>query len=154
MARSQYGMWIVLGILGTALPSLALQYELSSCETADFGQKYQSLVANEPAVAAAFDKMVQYTGNTGMNKCTFMTPVENGTPVKGAMRRFVLDKTWHTIQTVAGLEKEVFHRHGLSVEYLLNERPLPNGGVAISREVISLQVCRTPVSCQRLGIDP
>jgi hypothetical protein len=152
MARFNFGWWMVVGMLGTALPSLgALQYELESCDTPEFATKYHNLVANEPAIGLAFEKMVEAAGgNVSMHSCRFMVPVENGAITNGP-RRFVLDKTWETIRTTDGVETRIRHHHGMVVEYVLKKRQLSDGNVAESRHVVSFQVCRTPATCQRLG---
>lgn len=152
MGSSKFGLWLLAGFLGISLPAFAVpQYEISSCETPDFDMKFNSLTANEPAIQTAFNKMVQLSGSTRMNSCQFMVPITNGVAIKGGARRFMLDKTWHTVETVAGLQKEIFHQHGLAVDYLVKERQYSNGDVAVSREVLSFSVCRTPASCGRLG---
>ncbi len=151
MGNVKFG-WMAVVFLGIALPALAVpQYEITSCETDDFDLKFVNLTANEPAIQKAFDKMAQLSGSSRMNTCQFMVPIENGVTIKNAPRRFQFDKTWHVIQTVAGLQKEVFQHHGITVDYVIRERQLSSGDVAVSRDVVSFSVCRTPASCGRLG---
>jgi hypothetical protein len=155
MERSFLGWLLVCGVVATPVASLAAgQFELESCKNPDFGLKYDNLVANEKALGLAFEKMVQLSGSTNISRCEFLVPIVNGAPEKGAPRRLVMSKTWHTLQNVAGLEKKIFHHHGISVEYVVKERTLPTGGVAFSRDVIKFDVCRTPATCDQLGIEP
>jgi len=134
------------------LPSLATQYEFESCQTADFSMKYNNLVSNEPAIGEAFNKIVSYVGTSDMTDCYFMVPIENNQPIKGEARRLVLYKKWDRIEIVAGLEKRVPQQHGIVVEYVIKERTSPEGTVMQARETVSLQVCRTTATCQRLGV--
>ncbi len=145
--------WLAFASLwAVPLPSFATQYEFETCKTSDFSLKYNNLVSNERAIGEAFNKMVSASGSTNMTDCYFMVPVENGQPVKSAVRRLVMYKKWDRIEIVAGLEKRVAQQHGMIVEYVIKERVNFDGQVMQARETVGLQVCRTPEICQRLGV--
>ena len=163
MARFRKLNGLLLAFTVLAFPALAVQYQRESCETPDFGSKFQTLVANERAVSEAYDKIVRLTGTTKVSGCHFEVPTENGQPTEG-IRRLMLDQNWHTTQIINGLEKQTYHQHGIKIEYLVKKMDMTGPGAVIGgpvfvdtvtiREVVSLQVCRTPESCRRLEITP
>lgn len=146
-------IWISMVLLGTAFPSLAVvQISKESCATPDFGAKFQSLVAGERALGEAYNKIVLASGTQKVSNCRFEVPYENGKPTDG-LRKLVLDHTWYTVEIINGLEKQIYHRHALSVDYRVRELPLVGGGIAVTREVVNLQICRSPSGCQQIGVN-
>jgi hypothetical protein len=152
MARFIFAKLMFTAVLGTALPSLAAQFELEDCKSPDFQSKLESLMSDEEAIRTAGMKIVNLSAGSAMHNCFFMVPVENGVAIDGAPRKLLLEHRWDRIEIVNGVEKRVPQNHGMAVEYVIHQRPYEGGGVAIRREVLSFQVCRTRESCERFGI--
>lgn len=106
-----------------------------------------ALQLDEPALRSAYDKMVNLSLSSLPTNCSVVYPAENGTPINGT-RTVVMDKQWQVIRYINGRETRVFQQHGIKMEYELIY-PQPN---VERRTVTWFSVCRTPESCERLGI--
>lgn len=125
----------------------ATEIKRDKCDFVSFKENYLKLVDNERAIREAFNKIVDKSGTSDVSHCVVEYPIENGIPVPGR-RRISLDIRWDRYVIINGIKIPDPQQHGMTIEYDMKR----DYDGSETREVVSLVICRSLETCQKLGI--